>query len=90
MAIFTRGEIERRWNAVRARLGELECAVVPSFWNSYYLSGVPVVQWGRWAITLLFRDRAPVLIIPELESSSRSGKFPDPRRPVLSRRRRTE
>jgi len=76
MTIFTRDEIERRWNAVRAHLGNVECAVVPSFWNSYYLSGVPVVQWGRWAITLLFRDRAPVLIIPELESSSAEANSP--------------
>ncbi|MFZ0694856.1 MAG: Xaa-Pro peptidase family protein [Alphaproteobacteria bacterium] len=76
MPIFTIGEIERRWAGVRERLGQAQCVVVPSFHNSYYLSGVPVIQWGRWAITILFRDREPVLVIPELESVSAQDNSP--------------
>lgn len=76
MAIFTRQEIERRWAAVRAKFGQAECLVVPSFYNSYYVSGVPVVQWGRWAVTILFRDAEPVLVIPEFESSAAASNSP--------------
>jgi Xaa-Pro aminopeptidase len=76
MPIFTRGEIERRWKAVTARLGEAQCLVVPSFYNSYYLSGLPVIQWGRWAITILFRDRDPALVIPEFEADGARANSP--------------
>ena len=68
--IFSEAEIRRRWDAVRNRLGSVDCAVVPSFHNSYYLSGVPILQWGRFAITLLFRDSDPVLIIPQSQGAS--------------------
>lgn len=74
MPIFSREEIERRWRAVASRLGNAECAVVPSFHNSYYLSGLPVLQWGRFALTLLFRNREPVLVLPAMEeSAARAG-----------------
>lgn len=76
MPIFTRGEIERRWNSVSARLGDAQCLVVPSFYNSYYLSGLPVIQWGRWAITILFRDRDPALVIPEFEADGARDNSP--------------
>jgi Xaa-Pro aminopeptidase len=76
LPIFSRQEIERRWNEVRARLGQVDCIVVPSFYNSYYLSGVPVIQWGRWSITILFRARAPVLILPEFDGDSARENSP--------------
>jgi len=74
--IFSEEEIRRRWDAVRSRLGAVDCAVVPSFHNSYYLSGVPILQWGRFAITLLFRDSDPVLIIPAFEASAAAASSP--------------
>lgn len=76
MPIFSKDEIERRWRAVRARMGDADCLVVPSFHNSYYLSGAPVIQWGRWAITVLFRDADPVLVIPELETDGAAANSP--------------
>jgi len=76
MSIFTPSEIMRRWDLVRDHLGESECAVVPSFHNSYYLSGFPMIQWGRWAITVLFRDHDPVLTIPGFEASGASAHSP--------------
>ena len=76
MPIFSRDEIERRWEEVRACLGEAECVVAPSFHNSYYLSGVPVLQWGRFAITVLFRDREPVLILPASEETAARSHSP--------------
>jgi Xaa-Pro aminopeptidase len=57
-------------------MGDAQCLVVLSFHNSYYLSGVPVIQWGRWAITTLFRDDDPVLVIPEFEVPSAERNSP--------------
>ena len=74
--IFSDAEKRRRWDAVRSRLGSVDCAVVPSFHNSYYLSGVPILQWGRFAITLLFRESEPVLIIPAFEASAAAASSP--------------
>src|SRR5919201_4825340 len=74
--IFSEAEMRRRWDAVRSRLGAVDCAVVPSFHNSYYLSGVPILQWGRFAITLLFRDSDPVLVIPAFEASAAAASSP--------------
>jgi Xaa-Pro aminopeptidase len=74
--IFSRQEIERRWTAVRQRLGDCECLVAPSFHNSYYLSGLPVLQWGRAAVTVLFRDHAPVFIIPAFETGAAARRSP--------------
>lgn len=76
MPIFSRDEIERRWEAVVPRLGDAECAVVPSFHNSYYLSGIPVLQWGRFAVTVLFRDRDPALVLPAFEESAACANSP--------------
>lgn len=76
MPIFSSAEIERRWREVAARLGDADCLVVPSFHNSYYLSGVPVLQWGRFAVTVLFRDREPLLVLPAFEESAARANSP--------------
>jgi Xaa-Pro aminopeptidase len=75
-AIFTRDEIERRWAALWDRVTEVDCVVVPSFHNSYYLSGTPMIQYGRWAITVLFRAGGPVLVLPEFERDSAGTNSP--------------
>lgn len=66
-AIFTHDEIERRWNDLWDRVPEVDCVVAPSFHNSYYLSGTPMIQYGRWGITVLFRTGGSVLVLPEFE-----------------------
>lgn len=67
MGIFSPTEIERRWSALWGRVNDVDAVVTTSFHNSYYLSGFPMKPWGRYAITALFRDSAPVLIVPRLE-----------------------
>lgn len=76
MSLFTAAEIARRWAQVRKHLNDVECVVVPSFHNSYYLSGFPMVQGGRWAITVLFRDYDPVLIVPAFEAGGAAAHSP--------------
>jgi len=76
MGIFSDKEIRRRWEEVQRRTGDVDCTVAPSFHNSYYLSGVPVIQYGRWAVTILLRGSEPVLIAPEFEASSIAAHSP--------------
>jgi creatinase len=76
MAIFSAGEIERRWHAVQGRLANEDCLVALSFHNSYYLSGLPMLQWGRFSVTILFSDDAPILITPDFERDAASENSP--------------
>ena len=68
MSIFSTGEIERRHTAVRAALGTSEAAVAFSFFPSYYLSGVPVLPWGRPTITIVSRDGPAAIVLSEGEA----------------------
>ncbi|MDR0358193.1 MAG: Xaa-Pro peptidase family protein [bacterium] len=76
LGVFSEAEIRRRWDEVRSRLAHAECVVSPTFHNSYYLSGLPVKPWGRFAITVLFRDHDPVLVLPEFEQSAAAALSP--------------
>lgn len=67
MPIFSPREIERRQDEIRHRLRDSDAAVVFSFYNSYYLSGVPIVPWGRPSITIVPREGPPAMILPEIE-----------------------
>lgn len=62
MSIFSKKEIERRMDTLRARLGENNAGVFFSFTNSYYMSGVPILPWGRPAITIVPKNGDPVII----------------------------
>ena len=53
MTIFSASELDRRQDAVRDRLDGADACVVFSFTNSYYLSGAPILHWGRPAITVM-------------------------------------
>jgi Xaa-Pro dipeptidase len=74
--IFSGNEIRRRWEAVLSRCPEVDCVIAPSFWNSYYLSGLPMIQWGRFAVTVLFKSGDPVLVVPEFEAGSAARMSP--------------
>jgi Xaa-Pro aminopeptidase len=76
VGIFSAGEIRRRWDGVRSRLAHADCVVTPTFHNSYYLSGLPMKQWGRFAIVGLFRDHEPLLVIPEFEETAAAALSP--------------
>jgi Xaa-Pro dipeptidase len=74
--IFSQAEIERRWAALWKLVTEVDAVVTTSFHNSYYLSGFPMSPWGRYAITVLFRNSDPVLIVPRLEEAAARGGSP--------------
>jgi Xaa-Pro dipeptidase len=76
VSIFSTGEVRRRWSAVRERLTDLDCVVAASFHNSYYLSGLPMLPWGRYAVTILFRDDPPVLVVPTFEKGAAIRESP--------------
>ena len=71
MSVFTPAEIERRHAAFRARLGasEVDChgGVAFSFTNSYYLSGVPIIPWGRPTFTVVPRHGDAAMVLAEGE-----------------------
>src|SRR5437660_6861330 len=75
MPIFTPAEIERRQRAIVARLSA-DCVVIPSFYNSYYASGFPMRQFGRFCITILFRDGDPVVVAPAFEEGGIAENSP--------------
>ena len=66
MPIFSPSEIQRRQDKISAAMSA-DCLVIPSFHNSYYASGFPMRQYGRYAVTVLFRDGDPALLVPEFE-----------------------
>jgi Xaa-Pro dipeptidase len=76
MTIFSEGEIERRHAGIRAALGESEAAVAFSFFPSYYLSGVPIIPWGRPTITVVPRDGPAAMILSEGEAPRASQHSP--------------
>ncbi len=69
MSIFTAGEIEGRQERLRARLGDCDAYVAMSFTNAYYLSGVPIIPWGRPTFTLVPRDGASAMVLAEGEKA---------------------
>ncbi len=62
MSIFSKKEIEQRMETLRANLGDNDAGVFFSFTNSYYMSGVPILPWGRPAITIIPQNDEPVII----------------------------
>jgi Xaa-Pro dipeptidase len=76
MSIFSRSEIERRWSGLWQSVTDVDCVIACSFHNSYYLSGFPMHPWGRVAITVLFADGRPALIVPELELEAARSESP--------------
>jgi hypothetical protein len=59
MSIFSAGEIEGRQERLRTRIDDADACVAMSFTNAYYMSGVPIIPWGRPTFTLVPRDGAP-------------------------------
>jgi Xaa-Pro dipeptidase len=58
------------------KAADVDAIVTCSFHNSYYLSGFPMNPWGRYAITVSFRNDDPVLIVPELEYEAARSDSP--------------
>ena len=60
---FSMGEIERRQAGIRATLSEGEAFVAYSFTASFYLSGAPIVHWGRPTITVVPKSEPGFMIV---------------------------
>ena len=69
MAIFSRGEMERRWSAARTIMGErdLDGIIATSYAASYYLSGAPIHCFGRPMATVIPRDGEPFMVTSIIE-----------------------
>jgi Xaa-Pro dipeptidase len=76
MAIFSTAEIEGRHEKLRPHLGVSDVVVAFSFFNSYYLSGVPIIPWGRPAITVVPKDSPPAMILATIEHERASQHSP--------------
>lgn len=76
MAIFTAEEIQRRWRDVLDRLEDEQCIATFSLHNSYYLSGLPMLRFGRFLVTMLFKSGEPVIIAPDFERDAVLGHSP--------------
>jgi len=62
MSIFTKNEIEQRMETLRSNIEDHDAGVFFSFTNSYYMSGVPILPWGRPGITIIPKNDEPVII----------------------------
>jgi len=63
MTVFSREEVNKRHQRFRSCLGDCSAGVVFSFTNSYYLSGVPIIAWGRPTIVVVPKNGEPLLIL---------------------------
>ena len=80
MPPFSPDEVRRRWAAVQHRMDEaLDALVVVSFHGSYYLTGMPVMPLGRWAVTVLPRSGAPAVVAPRIDAEALARDTPVPR-----------
>lgn len=75
MPIFSASEIQRRQHQILGLL-KGDCLVVVSFHNSYYVSGFPMRQFGRYSVTMLFQDSDPVMLVPAFEVEGAAGQSP--------------
>ena len=76
MPIFTKTEIERRQSVLRAKMMGLDAGVFLSFTNSYYMSGVPILPWGRPTITIIPKSDDPVIIAGKADEQNISSNSP--------------
>lgn len=69
MAIFSLGEMERRWSAAREVVAnnDLEGIIATSYAASYYLSGAPIHCFGRPMATVVPRDGDPFMVTSIIE-----------------------
>ncbi len=64
---FTSTEIKRRQSGIRASLNQGEAFVAFSFTGSFYLSGAPIVQWGRPVITVVPKSDPAFMVVSTAE-----------------------
>ncbi|MCP5072707.1 MAG: aminopeptidase P family protein [Rhodobacteraceae bacterium] len=65
---FTQNEIERRQNLIRSNLNEDQAFIAFSFTGAYYLSGAPIVHWGRPAICVVPKSDPAFYVVSAMET----------------------
>ena len=78
MSIFSKNEIERRIATLRSKLTGYDAGVFFSFTNSYYMSGVPILPWGRPGITVIPQNDAPIIISGRADEENIRANSPIP------------
>ncbi len=68
-APFSSAEIERRQAGVRTSLSDGEAFVAFSFTGSFYLSGAPIVHWGRPTVTVVPKADPAFMVVSASEKS---------------------
>ncbi len=76
MSIFTKNEIEQRIETLRSNLENHDAGVFFSFTNSYYMSGVPILPWGRPTITIIPKNDDPIIISGKADEQNISSNSP--------------
>ena len=69
MSIFSAAEIAARHRRLRERLDGCDAFVSFSFFNAYYLSGVPIIGWGRPTLVVLPARGDPAIVAAAGEKS---------------------
>ncbi len=64
---FSAQEIERRQARVRDHLDDGQAFIAFSFTGSYYLSGAPIVHWGRPTITVVPKSDTAFMVTSAME-----------------------
>lgn len=64
---FTQNEIERRQALIRRNLEEGQAFIAFSFTGAYYLSGAPIVHWGRPAICVVPKSDPAFYVVSAME-----------------------
>ncbi len=65
---FSEKEIHCRHDKLREKLDDKEAFVAFSFTGSYYLSGAPIVHWGRPTITVIPKSAPAFMITSAMET----------------------
>jgi len=76
VSIFTHTEIQRRVDTLRSNLGDMDAGVFSSFTNSYYMSGVPILPWGRPTITIIPAKGEAVIIAGKADEQNIANNSP--------------
>jgi Xaa-Pro dipeptidase len=76
MTIFSRGEMERRWDAARAMMAarNLSAVIATSYAASYYLSGAPIHCFGRPMATVVPLEGDPFMVTSIIEQGHVSAQ----------------
>lgn len=66
--VFSADEITKRWQRLLDRRPDVDVVLATSFAATYYLSGVPIIPWGRPVAVVLGNDGDACIVAPAFET----------------------